>query len=69
MGGSHGVAIGDELTVATIKTRSKIPRGNVLREELEELGQVRVEEMDANSSTVEVVSGSGFQIGNLVTKK
>ena len=66
----HGVQVGDILQVSNVKNTIKDPdTGKVLREETEELGQIRIEEVDANSSAGSIIAGSGFQIGNLVTKK
>jgi hypothetical protein len=41
----------------------------VIEEEMEELRQIRIEQVDESSSTAVIVSGAGFHVGNLVTKK
>ena len=70
IGSASGVAVGDTLAVVNVKNTIKDPdTGKVIKEDTEELGTIRVEQVDSASSTAVVVSGSGFQIGNLVTKK
>ncbi len=70
VGAPQGVQVGDVFVVSNIKSTIKDPdSGKVIKEEIEDLGQARVEQVEESSSTAVVVSGTGFQVGNLVTKK
>jgi len=67
VGTSSGVQAGSTLRVLRISASLRIQlRGKVLREITEDVGQVRVEEADASSSSGTVVAGSGIKVGDLV---
>lgn len=67
VGTSSGVQAGSTLRVVRISRVVKDPAtGKVLREITEDVGQVRVEEADASSSSGTVVAGSGIKVGDLV---
>jgi curli biogenesis system outer membrane secretion channel CsgG len=69
IGSSHGVQVGDALHVSAVRNTIKDPdNGKVLKEEIEALGQIRIEQVDEGSSTG-TASVTGLQVGNLVTKK
>lgn len=70
VGSSHGVKVGDQLAVLRVKQVIKDPAtGNVLRELTDSVGQIRVTEVDEASSVATVISGSGFQVGDVVKKE
>ncbi len=67
VGTSQGVQPGSTLKVLRVTRVVKDPAtGKVLREITEQVGQIRISEADAGSSTGKVVSGTGIKTGDLV---
>ena len=67
VGSNQGVKAGMELKVERIRDVIKDPAtGNVLRELTDQVGTIRISKADAGSSEATIVSGSGFQVGDVV---
>jgi curli biogenesis system outer membrane secretion channel CsgG len=67
IGSNHGLESGMELSVERVKTTIKDPAtGKVLREITDRIGIIRVTQVDEGSSEATVVSGSGFEVGDVV---
>jgi curli biogenesis system outer membrane secretion channel CsgG len=67
VGSSQGVKAGSQLKVLRVTRTVKDPAtGKVLREITSDMGTVRVDEVDASSSTGTIVSGSDIKVGDLV---
>jgi curli biogenesis system outer membrane secretion channel CsgG len=67
VGSRAGVKVGDQLSVERAGQEIKDPAtGKVLRRLTTPVGVLRVVEVDADSAVAEVVSGSGFQVKDLV---
>ena len=62
-----GVNVGDTLKILRVRRTIKDPvSGAVLREITQDVGQVRIEDVDAGSSLGTVTAGSDIQVGDLV---
>ena len=67
VGTHHGVSEGIELSVERVQHTVKDPAtGKVIREITDQVGTIRVTSADAESAEATVVSGSGFQVGDIV---
>jgi curli biogenesis system outer membrane secretion channel CsgG len=67
VGSNHGLKEGTELKVERVREVIKDPAsGKVLRELTDQLGMIRITKVDDESSEAEVISGSGFQVGDVV---
>ena len=67
VGSSVGLKVGDTLRVLRVtRTITDPATGAVLREITQELGQVRIDDVDAGSSLGTVITGSGVQVGDKV---
>ena len=67
VGASHGVQMGSTLRILRVARVVKDPAtGKVIKEITEEVGQIKIDEADAASSTGKVISGSGVKVGDLV---
>lgn len=70
VGRAHGLEPGATLHVLRVERTVKDPAtGKPLREIVTEIGQVRVDEADNDSSTATVISGSGFKLGDIVRNR
>lgn len=67
VGSASGVKVGDKLTVERVKQEVKDPAsGKVLRRLTSSVGSIQVTEVDESSAVCRIVSGSGFEVGDLV---
>lgn len=67
-GSEIGIEEGMEFTVRRLKKEVKHPRtGDILKRIYEDIGVVKATEVEEGVTTVTVVSGSGFQDGDIVT--
>lgn len=67
VGSDHGVSPGMELSVERVTQVIKDPAtGKVLRELTEKVGTIKVTKVDAGSAEATAISGSGFQVGDVV---
>lgn len=67
VGSAAGVKVGDTLRILRVtRTVTDPATGAVLREITQELGQVRIDDVDADSSLGTVITGSGIQVGDRV---
>ena len=67
VGSAAGVKVGDTLRILRVtRTVTDPATGAVLREITRELGQVRIDDVDADSSLGTVITGSGIQVGDRV---
>ena len=67
VGSAAGVKVGDTLRILRVtRTVTDPATGAVLREITQELGQVRIDDVDAGSSLGTVITGSGIQVGDRV---
>jgi curli biogenesis system outer membrane secretion channel CsgG len=67
VGGKAGVKVGDQMSVQRVGSEIKDPAtGKVIRRITTSVGIVKVVDVDDQSSVAEVVSGSGFKVGDLV---
>jgi curli biogenesis system outer membrane secretion channel CsgG len=67
LGSNHGVKAGSELKVERVKQVVKDPAsGRVLRELTDQVGMIRITKADGDSSEATVISGSDFQVGDVV---
>jgi len=67
VGSDHGVKVGMELKVERVRDVIKDPAtGNVLRELTDQVGAIRITKADSGSSEATIVTGSGFQVGDVV---
>lgn len=67
VGTNHGVSPGMELSVERVQHTVKDPAtGKVIREITDRVGTIRVTSADGQSAEATVVSGSGFQVGDIV---
>ncbi len=67
VGSKAGVKLGDQLSVERVSQEIKDPAtGRVIRRMSASVGTVRVVDVDDESSVAEIVSGSGFQVSDLV---
>jgi curli biogenesis system outer membrane secretion channel CsgG len=70
IGRSHGLEAGTALNVLRVERTVKDPAtGKPLREIVIEVGRVRVDEVDDDSSTATILSGTGIQLGDLVRSR
>jgi curli biogenesis system outer membrane secretion channel CsgG len=70
VGSSHGVQEGTELNVERVKQTIKDPAtGNILRELTDTIGTIRVTKADDGSSEATIISGTGFEVGDVVKNK
>jgi curli biogenesis system outer membrane secretion channel CsgG len=70
VGAKAGVKVGDELSVERVTKEIKDPAtGQVLRRLSNQIGVVKVSDVDDASSVCTVVSGSGFKTGDAVKTK
>ncbi|MGQ0734016.1 MAG: CsgG/HfaB family protein [Acidobacteriota bacterium] len=70
VGGNAGVKVGDQLSVERVSQEIKDPAsGKVIRRMTSTVGVVRVVEVDATSAVADVVSGTGFQVKDMVKSK
>ena len=64
VGRSHGLEVGTTLNVLRVDRTIKDPAtGKPLREVVSEVGRVRVDEADNESSTGTIISGTGIKLG------
>jgi len=67
VGSAVGVKVGDTLRILRVtRTITDPATGAILREITQELGQLRIDEVDAGSSLGTVITGSGIQVGDQV---
>ena len=67
VGSAAGLKVGDTLRILRVtRTVTDPATGAVLREITQELGQVRIDDVDAGSSLGTVITGSGIQVGDRV---
>jgi curli biogenesis system outer membrane secretion channel CsgG len=67
VGSGAGVKVGDQLTVERVTGEIKDPEsGKIIRRMTSKIGLVRVVDVDEQSAVAEVVSGSDFQISDVV---
>lgn len=67
VGSAAGVKVGDTLRILRVtRTVTDPATGAVLREITQELGQVRIDDVDAGSSLGTVITGSGIEVGDRV---
>ena len=67
IGSKAGVKVGDQLSVQRVSQDIKDPAtGKVIRKISSKVGVVRVVDVDDQSAVADVVSGSGFKVGDLV---
>ncbi len=67
VGASHGLQVGNTLKILRVGRVVKDPAtGKVIKEITEEVGQIRINEVEAASSSGQIVSGSGVKVGDLV---
>ena len=67
VGSAAGVKVGDTLRILRVtRTVTDPATGAVLREITQELGQVRIDDVDAGSSLGTVITGTGIQVGDRV---
>jgi len=67
VGRAHGLEAGTTLNVLRVDRTVKDPAtGKALREIVSEVGRVRVDEADNDSSTGTIISGAGVKLGDLV---
>ncbi len=67
VGTRAGVKLGDQLTVERVGQEIKDPAtGKLLRRITKQVGVLRVVDVDADSAVADVVSGSGFQVKDIV---
>lgn len=70
VGRAHGLESGATLYVLRVERTVKDPAtGKPLREIVTEIGQVRVDEADNDSSTATIISGSGIKLGDIVRNR
>jgi curli biogenesis system outer membrane secretion channel CsgG len=70
VGRSHGLEAGATLNVLRVDRTIKDPAtGKPLREVVSEVGRIRVDEADNESSTGTIVSGTGIKLGDLVRNR
>ena len=70
VGRAHGLEAGTTLNVLRVDRTVKDPAtGKPLRELVTEVGRVRVDEADNDSSTATIISGSGIKLGDLVRSR
>ena len=70
VGRSHGLEAGATLNVLRVDRTIKDPAtGKPLREIVSEVGRVRVDEADNDSSTGTIISGTGIKLGDLVRNR
>lgn len=67
VGSAAGVKVGDTLRILRVtRTVTDPATGAVLREITQELGQVRIDDVDVGSSLGTVITGSGIEVGDRV---
>jgi curli biogenesis system outer membrane secretion channel CsgG len=67
VGSKAGVKVGDRLSIERVSQEIKDPAtGKVIRRLSSSLGIVRVVDVDSDSAVGDVVSGSGFKVGDMV---
>jgi len=67
VGSKVGVKVGDQLTVERVGTEIKDPTtGKVIRRMTSPVGVVRVVDVDEQSAVADIVSGTGFKVGDVV---
>lgn len=67
VGAKAGLKVGDQLSVERVTAEIKDPAtGQVIRRLTDKLGVVEIIELDDTSAVARIVSGSGFQVGDLV---
>jgi len=67
VGTKAGVKVGDQLTVQRVSNEIKDPAtGKVIRRLSSNIGVIKVVDVDEQSAVAEVVSGSGFKVGDTV---
>ncbi len=67
IGSRAGVKVGDQLTVERVGTEIKDPAtGKVIRRMTSPVGVIRVVDVDEQSAVANIISGSGFKVGDLV---
>jgi curli biogenesis system outer membrane secretion channel CsgG len=67
IGSRAGVKVGDQLTVQRVSSEIKDPAtGKVIRRLTSNVGVVRIVDVDEQSAVADVVSGSGFKVGDVV---
>jgi len=70
VGKSSGVTVGMKLLVERISREIKDPAtGNVLRKITSPVGEIEVTQADETSAVARVISGQGFNVGDLVKSK
>ncbi len=67
IGQSHGVQVGAMLNVVRVTRTVNDPvTGKVLREAVDQVGQVQITETDDVSASGKIISGSGLRVGDIV---
>jgi hypothetical protein len=67
VGTKAGVKVGDQLTVQRVSNEIKDPAtGKVIRRLSSNIGVIKVVDVDEQSAVADVVSGSGFKVGDTV---
>jgi curli biogenesis system outer membrane secretion channel CsgG len=67
VGSNAGVKVGDQLNIQRVAAEIKDPAtGKVIRRTSSNVGVVRVVEVDEQSAVADVVSGTGFKVGDMV---
>lgn len=67
VGKSQGVQVGSVLKVQRVTRVVKDPAtGKVIKEVTEEVGQIKIDEADASSSTGKITAGTDIKVGDLV---
>jgi curli biogenesis system outer membrane secretion channel CsgG len=70
VGRDHGLEAGTTLHVLRVARTVKDPAtGKPLREIVTEIGQIRVDEADKDSSTATIISGNGIKLGDIVRNR
>ncbi|MCI0422750.1 MAG: curli production assembly protein CsgG [Acidobacteria bacterium] len=70
IGRAHGLEAGTTLNVLRVNRTVKDPAtGKPLREMVTEVGRVRIDEADNDSSTGTIISGNGIKLGDLVRNR
>ncbi len=67
VGKSQGVQVGSVLKVQRVTRVVKDPAtGKVIKEVTDEVGQIKIDEADASSSTGKITAGTDIKVGDLV---
>ncbi|MGY6528568.1 MAG: CsgG/HfaB family protein [Cyanobacterium sp.] len=67
-GTNHGYSSGLRVSIERVSREIKDPAtGEVIRQVTQQLGVVELQDVDASSSEGRIISGSGFQVGDIVS--